>query len=445
MLSLNKNIAVIGAGIAGLSAAWALSRHHKVTLYEQNNYLGGHSNTVDIDVGGKMIPVDTGFIVFNPPNYPYLCSLFEQLKVETTATNMSFGVSMRGGTFEYAGSDLNGLFAQRTNILKPRFWRMVNEIRRFYNAAPDYLRHADGRSIGQILANHGYSEVFVEDHLMPMAAAIWSASRQEIEKYPAAAFIRFFANHGLLELGERPMWHTVRGGSREYVKRLVADSNYAAVSNVKVARVRRLPTGIEVHDAEGNSAHCDEVVIACHGDEALSLLESPSANEQQILGAFRYSENEAVLHEDARLMPRRKAAWSSWNYIEHHSDVDDSDRPLCVSYWMNKLQALDTDRDIIVTLNPTLAPDPGKVHGHFSYSHPIFDQHTDVAQQRSIEIQGSHRTWFCGSYLGHGFHEDGIESGLWVAEQLGCGQNWHRDAPFPRLPEQYLTALQQAA
>ena len=391
MLNEKRKIAVIGAGIAGLSAAWALSKRHSVTLFEQNSYLGGHSNTVDIDVGDKTIPVDTGFIVFNPPNYPYLCSLFQHLNVETTATNMSFGVSMRGGSFEYAGSDMNGLFAQRVNILKPKFWRMINEIRRFYRAAPEYLHKAEGHSIGEILALNGYSEVFIEDHLMPMAAAIWSAPRQEIEKYPAAAFIRFFANHGLLELGERPLWHTVKGGSREYVKRLAADSDYAAVCNVSAIRIRRLPTGVEVLDSAGNTQHFEEVVLACHGDEALALLDSPSAKEQQVLSAFRYSTNEAVLHEDAQLMPRRRAAWSSWNYIEDKElPANKINRPLCVSYWMNKLQALDTSRDIIVTLNPMVAPNPSLVHGRFTYTHPIFDQNTDAAQRQSIEIQAAH-------------------------------------------------------
>ncbi|MGR8946934.1 MAG: NAD(P)/FAD-dependent oxidoreductase [Gammaproteobacteria bacterium] len=448
MTTLTKKIAVVGAGIAGLSASWALSRRHRITLYERNDYLGGHSNTVDITVDGKNIPVDTGFIVFNPPNYPYLVNLFSQLQVATTATDMSFGVSMRGGSFEYAGSDINGLFAQRRNAFKPRFWQMISDIRRFYRAAPEYLKTAGERSIGTLLLENGYSEIFIEDHLMPMAAAIWSASRNDIEKYPAAAFIRFFANHGLLELGERPMWHTVSGGSREYVKRLVADTDFERVSRLGAAAVRRLPNGVEVRDSEGGTQHFDEVILACHGDEALQLLDSPSSLEEQILGAFRYSANEAVLHEDQKFMPRRRAAWSSWNYIEN-TVVDDASqraaRPLCVSYWMNKLQALETNRDIIVTLNPTAEPTPAQVHGRFHYTHPIFDAQTTIAQQRSIGIQGSNKIWFCGSYLGHGFHEDGIESGLWVAEQLGCPQNWHIDTPYPRLPQQYLNETRKAA
>ena len=449
MSTESKNIAVVGGGIAGLSAAWALSRHHHVTLIEQNAYLGGHSNTVDIDDNGHKIAVDTGFIVFNPPNYPYLVELFKTLEVETVETNMSFGVSMRDGTFEYAGSDLNGLFAQRGNLLKPKFWRMLNDVRRFYRSAPGYLQNAGGRSIGELLENHRFSEVFIDDHLMPMAAAIWSASREDIEKYPADAFIRFFANHGLLELGERPLWNTVKGGSREYVKRLVADTAYAGIVHHAAERLERTADGIRILCSDGESHQFDEAVLACHADEALSLLAQPSVNEQKVLGAFQYSHNEAVLHEDPALMPRRRAAWSSWNYIEKRpqatEETTEQNEPLCVSYWMNRLQALPTERDIIVTLNPNVEPDADKVLRRFQYTHPIFDQNTNTAQHASVDIQGKNRVWFCGSYLGHGFHEDGIQSGLWVAEQFNCAPAWQMASPFPRLPDSYHAKKRLAA
>lgn len=449
------NVAVIGAGIAGLSSAWSLSKKHAVTLYEQNSYLGGHSNTVDVRIGDEQFPVDTGFIVFNPPNYPYLVSLFEHLKVETISTNMSFGVSLRGGKFEYAGSDLNGLFAQRSNLFKPRFWRMIKDIRRFYSNAQQYLESdtedptqnnstlaCSGKSIGELLRDHHYSSTFIEDHLVPMAAAIWSASREDIVAYPADAFIRFFANHGLLELGQRPVWHTVKGGSREYVKRLVQDTSLHAQINAAVVSVVRHDSGVTVIDANGQTKDYDNVVFATHADEALGLLDNATETEQSVLGTFRYSNNTALLHRDTTLMPVRRAAWCSWNYLQPDPNESKS-TPLCVSYWMNRLQGLDTSHDVMVTLNPSIAPNPDKVIGEFLYTHPIFDHKTNQAQKDSINIQGADRIWFCGSYLGHGFHEDGIESGLWVAEQLGSGQRWHQNAAYPRLPSSYRSTLRR--
>ena len=285
---------------------------------------------------------------------------------------------------------------------------------------------------------------------MPMAAAIWSASRNDIEKYPADAFIRFFANHGLLELTDRPLWNTVKGGSREYVKRLVADTEFSRIILSAAARVERPARGgVQIVTEAGDRLGFDEVVLACHGDEALKLLADPSASEQRLLSTFKYSDNEAVLHEDTALMPQRRAAWSSWNYIERpqqeQTQIDRADRPLCVSYWMNRLQELPTQRDIIVTLNPTIVPDENKVFRRFHYTHPIFDNNTNVAQSLSIDLQGVNRTWFCGSYLGHGFHEDGIESGLWVAEQLGCTPGWTMETRFPRLPDSYTARAQIAA
>ena len=442
-----SKIAVIGAGIAGLSAAWGLSRKHEVTLYEQNNYLGGHSNTVDVNVGADSIPVDTGFIVFNPPNYPYLVNLFKHLDVETVKTSMSFGVSLQSGNFEYAGSDLNGLFAQRSNIFKPRFWRMIKDLRRFYTSAPLYLESleklGDRKSIGELLKEHHYSATFIEQHLIPMAAAIWSTSLDDIRAYPADAFIRFFANHGLLELGERPLWHTVKGGSREYVKRLVADTRFKDSIKRAACEVRRESNQVIVKDVSGQCAHFDEIILATHADEALGLLTDPSRMEREVLGKFKYSDNDAVLHEDTRLMPKRRAAWSSWNYLQF--DGEPANRPLCVSYWMNRLQGLKTDHDIMVTLNPAIEPASSKVHGRFNYTHPIFDEATSQSQLLSAEIQGANRTWFCGSYLGHGFHEDAVESGLWVADQHECPVNWHVDERFPRLPQSYSTVQRQAA
>ena len=437
-----KRIAVIGAGIAGLGAAWALAKCHAVTLYEQDERCGGHANTVEIDDGGSPLAVDTGFIVYNARNYPHLVALFEHLDVPTTPSDMSFAVSLDGGRVEYAGSDLNGLFAQRRNTLRPRFWRMLHDIQRFYRHAPRYLeRGLAGLSIGALLDAEGYSAAFVEDHLVPMAAAIWSASRADIRQYPADAFIRFFDNHGLLTLTQRPQWRTVTGGSREYVSRLLADAPLDARLAARVARLDRSGDGVRVTDAQGHAQHFDDVVVATHADQALALLGDADADERAVLGAVHYSDNVAWLHEDPAHMPRRRAAWSSWNYI-HDVRLGEA-RPLSVSYWMNRLQPLATQRDLIVTLNPLSAP--RAAHGRFEYTHPIFNRETATAQHRSLALQGRRRTWYCGAWLGHGFHEDGLQSGLWVAEQLGAVVPWRDAAGFDRLPDGYAAERSRAA
>jgi len=424
-----KRIAVIGAGIAGLGAAWALSRRHAVTLYEQAERCGGHANTVEIELDGRPLAVDTGFIVYNARNYPHLVALFDHLAVPTAPSDMSFAVSLDGGRVEYAGSDLNGLFAQRRNTLRPRFWRMLRDIQRFYRHAPRYLeRGLAGVSIGALLDAEGYSAPFVEDHLVPMAAAIWSASRADIREYPADAFIRFFDNHGLLTLTQRPQWRTVEGGSREYVARLLADARLEARLDARVVRLERAGDAVHVSDAQGHVQHFDDA-----GDA--------DADERAVLGAVQYSDNVAWLHEDAAHMPRRRAAWSSWNYM-HDARLGEA-RPLSVSYWMNRLQPLDTSRDLLVTLNPVTAP--RAVHGRFEYTHPIFTRETAAAQQRSVGLQGRRRTWYCGAWLGHGFHEDGLQSGLWVAEQLGAAVPWRDAAAFDRLPDSYAPERSRAA
>lgn len=437
-----KRIAVIGAGIAGLGAAWALSRRHAVTLYEQAERCGGHANTVEIELDGRPLAVDTGFIVYNARNYPHLVALFDHLAVPTAPSDMSFAVSLDGGRVEYAGSDLNGLFAQRRNTLRPRFWRMLRDIQRFYRHAPRYLeRGLAGVSIGALLDAEGYSAPFVEDHLVPMAAAIWSASRADIREYPADAFIRFFDNHGLLTLTQRPQWRTIEGGSREYVARLLADARLEARLDARVVRLERAGDAVHVSDAQGHVQHFDDAVIATHADQALALLGDADADERAVLGAVQYSDNVAWLHEDAAHMPRRRAAWSSWNYM-HDARLGEA-RPLSVSYWMNRLQPLDTSRDLLVTLNPVTAP--RAVHGRFEYTHPIFTRETAAAQQRSVGLQGRRRTWYCGAWLGHGFHEDGLQSGLWVAEQLGAAVPWRDTAAFDRLPDSYAPERSRAA
>lgn len=429
-----KRIAVIGSGIAGLSAAWLLSRNHHVTVYEANDYIGGHSNTVDVTVGGTTFPVDTGFIVFNPQNYPNLTALFDKLDVPTTKTDMSFSVSVDDGGFEYAGGDGAGLLAQKSNLLRPRFWSMVRGILRFYKAADAYCcdPELERMTLRALLAHDGYSQAFIEDHLAPMGAAIWSSNSQDILEYPAASFLRFFMNHGLVQLKDRPQWRTVTGGSREYVKRLVAGLKTPVKLKTPVAFVEEQGTAVTIGTEDQGSADYDEVVFACHSDQALRLIKNPSRAQQAVLGDLRYSKNHVVLHTDTSLMPKRRAAWASWNYVERRREANQTGP--AVSYWMNSLQPLPTKTPVIVTLNPDRAIDPDKVLGSYDYEHPIFDQAALAAKAKVWDLQGGARMWFAGAYLGDGFHEDGIQAGLAVAEMLGGARRpWSRPAQNARI------------
>lgn len=412
------NIAVVGSGIAGLSATWLLGQRHKVTLYEKNARPGGHSNTVELRLPHANIAVDTGFIVYNTRTYPNLTALFDHLGVQTDESDMSFAASLRGGALEYSGTDLNGLLGQRRNLFRPRFWRMLKDIKRFYAEAPAFLDAADPQqpSLGAYLAREGYGEAFVRDHLLPMGAAIWSTTPPDMLAYPAHAFIAFFRSHGLLQLRDRPQWRTVAGGSREYVARLTAGFEQA-IRYGGVRAVRRTANGADVIDHDGTCHHYDHVVLATHADEALGLLADADGFERDLLGKWRYTRNVAVLHGDSRLMPRRRRVWSSWNFIDGADSPDATQ--LCVTYWMNRLQRLGDAPPLFVTLNPAIAPDPAKVHRTIDYTHPYFDTAALQSQSRLWSLQGRRRTWFCGSYFGHGFHEDALQAGLAVAEELG--------------------------
>lgn len=414
---IRQKLAVIGAGVSGLSCAWLLSRDHDVTLYEGERRLGGHANTCELTLRGRTVAVDTGFIVYNEPTYPNLTALFDHVGVETAPTDMSFSVSLDGGAYEYAGKDFRGLFAQPANVFKPRFWSMIRDLLRFYRDAPRDLPRMGEISLGDYLSQGGYGEAFIRDHLYPMAAAIWSTPAADVGAYPAAAFIRFCDNHGLLKLAGRPVWRTVRGGSQSYVRRLakkISDIRIGAV----VVRVRRLPDGIEVTDMQGGTDRFDQVVIAAHADVALSMLERPTVAERSVLGAFRYASNVAYLHGDASLMPRRRAAWAAWNYLAEGR----GGKSLAVSYWMNALQPLGPAPDLFVTLNPPGPPRADLSYRRETYRHPQFDIAAMSAQKQLWSLQGVDRVWYCGAYFGAGFHEDGLQAGLAVAEQLGGGR-----------------------
>lgn len=443
------DIAVIGSGISGMSAAWLLSQRHNVTVYEKERRIGGHSHTVEAPTRDGPVPVDMGFIVYNEANYPNLTALFEHLGVHTKGSDMSFGVSLDDGRLEYSSNSALSLFAQKRNLLSPRFWSMLTDLVRFYREAPAHCCALDQRltSLGDYLCEQGYSRAFQDDHLLPQAAAIWSTSAQGIRDFPAAAFIRFCQNHGLLKLKGRPEWLTVDGGSRAYVEKLTA----AYADRVRPGRgalsVMRDGEGVRVLDAQGAVRRFDQVVIAAHADQALAMLDDPSPQEQALLGAFRYTPNRAVLHTDERLMPRRKNCWSSWNYVgrtpDGSGDPDADGGELCVSYWMNKLQVLPAHTPLFVTLNPGREPDPRRVVHAETYEHPLFDAAAIRAQRRLWSLQGARNTWFCGSYFGSGFHEDGLQAGLACAEALGgVRRPWRVEGESDRI---HLSARQEAA
>ena len=418
-----RRIAVIGAGVAGLSAAWLLSKQHRVTLYEKNPWLGGHANTVSVDTPEGQLGVDTGFIVFNPGNYPNFTAMLEHLGVGSVDTTMSLGVSVRGGKLEYS-SDPTGLFGQPSNLVSMRFWRMIGDLLRFYSHARSLDEQAvDGISLAGFLDREGYSATLVDDHILPMCAAIWSTTPQQMRDYPMRSFLRFFMSHGLLQVMNRPLWRTVAGGSRSYVEALRADMGPATAFRPGARRITRQGGLSVVEDQAGGTEFFSDVVIAAHADEALGLLADPSPDEREVLGAFTYTPNTAVLHDDPTLMPKRRSVWAAWNYIGDES-ADAEDRPLCVSYWMNRLQGLKTSRQLFVTLNPSRAPDPARVIRSFDYEHPLFDAAALGAQERLWELQGQRNTWFCGSYFGYGFHEDALQSGLAVAGALGAEAPW---------------------
>ena len=411
-------IAVIGSGISGLGAAWLLSRRHSVTLFEREARAGGHSNTVEASTAGRPVPVDTGFIVYNEPSYPNLVALFAHLGVPTAPTTMSFSVSLDGGSYEYSGTGLTGVFGQPSNLLRPSHWRMTADILRFFRKARSLLAadEAAGPSLGAYLAANGYSKAFTERHILPMAAAIWSTPSAEVMRFPAASFVRFFDNHGLLQARNQPIWRTVIGGSREYVGRLLDDMDGRVALGAEVTRIERRSDEVIV-DSRGGQQQFDACVVATHADEAVALLGDADDNERRWLGALRYKANRAVLHRDPSFMPRRRRLWSSWNYL---GSGEGEDRTLSLSYWMNKLQPLgDRCPDLFVTLNPAREVPADRVDAAFDYSHPMFDATAMAAQRELWRLQGRRRTWFAGSYFGYGFHEDGLQAGLAAAEAIG--------------------------
>lgn len=411
-------IAVIGSGVSGLVCAWLLSREHEVTLFESNGYLGGHTHTHDIERRGRRFAVDSGFIVHNPRNYPLLTRLLGELRVPSSPTTMSFSVCNEATGLEYSAATLNALFCQRRNLLSPRFLGMVRDLLRFYREAAALLETAgEGPTLGDYLDGHGFGTAFREEHLIPMASALWSSPPTRILSFPARYLVQFMANHRMLAVRGRPEWRVVCGGSASYVRALRARWRVHVRLDCPVRAIRRQAAHVLV-TATGDTERFDHAVLACHSDQALSLLTDASERERDILGAIAYQPNEAVLHTDPTLLPSRRAAWAAWNAFIPR----DRDAPCTVSYCMNLLQRLDSPEPFVVTLNRSQAIDPAKVLRRMQYHHPVYTHRSVTAQRRRAEISGVNRTWFAGAYWGWGFHEDGIRSAVDVA--AGFGIRW---------------------
>jgi uncharacterized protein len=403
-------IAIVGSGISGLASAWYLSKRHAVTLFETNVYLGGHTHTHDIEVEGRRLAVDTGFIVYNEAHYPLLTRLFAELGVQSRPTTMSFSVSNAATGLEYSAASLDALFCQRRNLLSPRFWSMLRDLLRFYRESPALLAAAGpGATLGEYLATHAYGAAFRDEHLIPMAAALWSAPAARILEFPAQYLVRFMANHQMLQIRGRAPWRVVSGGSASYIRAMRARWRVDERLHCPVHSVRRDNGRVQIASRLGTESF-DQVVLACHSDETLRILPDATDGEREILSGMPYQENEVVLHTDASLLPRQRKAWAAWNAF-----VPACSQSLCtVSYCMNLLQGIRTREPLVVTLNRTHAINPAKILRRMNYRHPVYTQQSVAAQARRAEIQGKRGTWFAGAYWGWGFHEDGVRSALEV-------------------------------
>ncbi len=423
-----SRIAVVGGGISGLASAWALAapeREHEVVLFEAAHYVGGHTHTVDVslpDVDGNRVThgVDTGFLVFNRRTYPGLDALFRELDVPVTDSDMSFSVQARADGLEWSGADLAAVFAQRRNLARPAFWHMLAQVMRFNRLATAEADRSDGttplESLGDFLDRHGFSIAFRDWYLLPMIACIWSCPPRHMLDFPLATLVRFCRNHGLLQVRDRPQWLTVQGGGREYVRRMLTRLHDVRLST-PVRGLRRDGANVWLRTAHGEERF-DAVVLACHSDQALRLLGSDATvSEREVLGAIRYQPNDAVLHTDTALLPRHRQAWAAWNF-ESGNVSGDGARPVCLHYWLNRLQPLPFGGAVMVSLNPLRQPDPARVIDRFQYDHPVFDLAAMAAQRKVPAMQGERNTWFCGAWTGYGFHEDGLQSAWRVVEHI---------------------------
>ena len=420
-------IAIVGSGISGLAVAHRLQGQAEVTLFEAGSYFGGHTHTVDVTLPGPAGPVthgvDTGFLVFNERTYPNLIALFAELGVETAKSDMSFSVQVpgakSGAALEWSGSSLNTVFAQRSNALNPRFIRMLRDVLRFNQLATDIaLRNAEtelNQPLSEFLRQHAFSLEFRDWYFLPMLGCIWSCPTDQMLQFPVATMIRFCHNHGLIQVSNRPQWWTVRGGAKHYVDKIVARIDDKRL-NTPVQSITRDATGVHVTSA-GQAERFDKVVIACHSDQSLALLQDASPAERAVLGAIRYQDNVAVLHTDTSVLPKKRLAWAAWNY-QRSAAAARTETRVCLHYLLNLLQPLPFSQSVVVSLNPLTPIAPALVHGQFDYAHPVFDQGAIAAQSQVAGLQGHHGTYFCGAWTGYGFHEDGLKSGLDVARRI---------------------------
>lgn len=414
-----KRIAIIGSGISGLTSAYLLSQKHNVTVFEKNDRIGGHTATVDIEKAGQKYAIDTGFIVFNDKTYPNFLALMADIGIGKQATEMSFSVHNCQTGMEYNGHNLNTLFAQRWNLFRPKFWGLVKDILRFNKQCKSIFekqQYQSGYTLGAFLAENNFSDFFAEHYILPMGAAIWSSSLAQMETFEFRFFVQFFHHHGLLNIADRPQWYVIPKGSRSYLTPLCRPFKNNIILNADISGIKRLDSKVQIHFNNGNSEVFDEVVIACHSDEALALLNDASEDEKTILSAMPYSENSVILHTDKKLLPRRKAAWASWNY----QLSQDRDKAASVTYNMNILQGINSPHTFCVTLNQKEAIDPSKILREFIYHHPIFSAESVKAQQQRQLICGVNHTHFAGAYWHNGFHEDGVQSGVEVAARFDC-------------------------
>ncbi len=410
-------IAIIGSGISGLTAAYLLNKKHDVTVFEANDYVGGHTHTHEIDHNNKSWRVDSGFIVYNENTYPNFIKLLEQLKVEAQKTSMGFSVKAPSKNLEYSGGSLNTLFAQRLNLFKPSFLVMLKDILRFNRIAARSLDSVEETiTMGKFLHAHNFSSYFIDNYIIPMGAAIWSTAAKKTTEMPAAFYIRFFKNHGLLQIFNRPQWFVIKGGSKNYVQKIIVGFKEKILLSSPVKEVLRDSAGVKIYcEKNQEPQRFDKVIFATHSDQALALLRDPSDNEASILGALPYQKNTAILHTDVSLMPKNKLSWSSWNYLLN----EDQDKPVTLTYNMNILQSLDAKPDFLVTLNSTNKIDPTKIIKKVEYDHPLFTVDGIGAQKKKKQINGVNNTFYCGAYWGNGFHEDGVNSALDVCELFG--------------------------
>ncbi|MDA9231027.1 NAD(P)-binding protein [Rickettsiales bacterium] len=417
-----KKVAIIGSGISGLSISWLLNKKYDITLFEKNNYIGGHSNTAQINYKNSNIAVDTGFIVFNFRTYPNLKAFFELLNVKIEKSNMSFGIKDFDSNIEYSGNSLNSLFSQRKNIFNPRFIKMLFDINKFNKRSIKFIENnkvKSDKTLLEFVKDLKLGTYFQNYYLFPMAGAIWSCSLDEIKDYPAKTFLQFFYNHGLLTILNQPQWYTVSGGSKEYVKKIIASFSDKIKLNCNIIKSQSKNNITKLQDDKGNSYEFDEVIFACHSDQALKIIQDKNNDEKNILSAIKFNKNKAILHKSLSQMPKNKKAWASWVYLSSKKSNKTS-----LSYWMNNLQNIDQDKPLFVTLNPIEKINKKDIFAEFNYQHPIFNKKAIKAQESLDKIQGKRGLWFCGAWTKYGFHEDGLNSSLKIAKKFDVEAPW---------------------